>query len=65
MVPPVDQVVAGDVRPAMTLFRLHDIHQMIAALPEQASVGIKRSVHPLGRYDVVGRAIGILQEPVS
>ena len=62
---PMHQVHAGNMRPAMPLLRLNDVHQVVASLPEKSAVGIERRTTPLGRHEMVSRTMRILQEDFS
>ncbi len=65
VVAPVDQVVAGDVVPAMALFGLHDHMKVVAPIPEECPIGVERRTHALGRDDVVEGSVGICEQPCA
>ena len=62
MVPPMEQVGAGDVSPVMPARVLEDVEQMVAPLPEDGSVRIERHAASFRRDEVIARPIGIAEQ---
>jgi hypothetical protein len=62
MVPPVEQVGAGNVSPVVPARVLEDVEQVVASLPEDRPVGIERHTASFRSHEVVAGAKGIAQQ---
>jgi hypothetical protein len=62
VVPPVEQVQAGDMPPVVDTLILVDIAQVIATIPKYCAIGVCRTGEILGYDKVIGRPVGILQQ---
>ena len=62
MVPPVEQVGAGNVSPVVAALVLEDVEQVVAALPVDGPVGIEGHAAPFRRDEVVARPVGVAEQ---
>ena len=66
MVPPVDEVAAGDVAPAEArAVAVVEIHEVVAAVGVERAVGIAGHAHVLRHAEMVSRAIRIGEETLA
>ncbi len=66
MMPPVNQVAAGDVAPAETRsVAVVEIHQVIASVVVERAVRVAGHAHVLRHAEMVSRTIGIGEEPLA
>ena len=61
MMPPMDQVGAGNMAPTMTLFILKHVKQMISALLENSAVNIEGRAYAIENRKVITGAVRIPQ----
>ena len=62
---PVHQVYTRDVGEAVSGVGLHDVHQVIAASPEQGGIGVEGGTVSFGSDDVVGGAVAVGEQGVA
>ena len=65
MVPPVAEIGAGNVSPVVAPLVLKDIEQVVAPVPEDRAVGVKRHAGSLGNHKVIAGPVRIGKQSLS